>query len=146
VDGNYRTGRISCINVMEQLGYPAPAGFVEYEALMAPIHPEDRGQVEMALRAYLAGETADYEVEFRARHRDGSYRWILSRGVAVRDADGKPIRFAGTRIDITERKEAEEALRVAKEETAERARIAEMGRDVGIALSRGNTLQEILQT
>jgi signal transduction histidine kinase/ActR/RegA family two-component response regulator/HPt (histidine-containing phosphotransfer) domain-containing protein len=64
----------------------------------------------------------------------------------VRDADDKPIRFAGTRIDITERKEAEEALRAAKEETAERARIAEMGRDVGIALSRGNTLQEILQT
>jgi signal transduction histidine kinase/response regulator RpfG family c-di-GMP phosphodiesterase len=56
------------------------------------------------------------------------------------------MRVPAKRIDITERKVAEEALRVAKEETAERARIAEMGRDVGIALSRGNTLQEILQT
>src|SRR5262249_16422905 len=47
----------------------------------------------------------------RARHRDGSYRWMLSRGVVVRDAAGRPARFVGTRIDITERKGAEVALR-----------------------------------
>jgi PAS domain S-box-containing protein len=145
-DGDYCTGRISCINVMEQLGYPAPAGLIEYEALVAPVHPDDRVHVEEAIRAYLAGETADYEVEFRARHRDGSYRWILSRGVAVRDAGGKPVRFAGTRIDITHLKRIEGELRAAEEEAAERARIAEMDRDVGIALSQGNTLREILQS
>src|SRR5262249_28630939 len=43
--------------------------------------------------------------------RDGSYGWILSRGVVVRDGDGRPIRFVGTRIDITKRKRAEDALR-----------------------------------
>src|SRR6516165_2223647 len=144
-DGNYRTGRISCINVMEQLGYPAPSGLVKYEELVAQVHPEDRVQVEQAIRAYLAGDSPEYEVEFRARHHDGSYRWLLSRGVAVRDAYGKPIRFAGTRIDITELKRIEAALRAAQEEAAERARIAEMGRDVAIALSQGNTLREILQ-
>jgi signal transduction histidine kinase/CheY-like chemotaxis protein len=54
-------------------------------------------------------------VEFQARHRDGSYRWLLSRGIAIRDASGKPIRFAGTRTDITDLKRIEAELRQAKE-------------------------------
>jgi PAS domain S-box-containing protein len=109
--GNYRDGRIHCTNVLEQLGYPAPESAVEWEVLAASIHAADRRPVEEALRAYLAGAMAEYSVEFRARHRDGSYRWMLSRGVAVRDEAGRPVRFVGTRIDITELKEAEEALR-----------------------------------
>jgi PAS domain S-box-containing protein len=111
VGGDYQTGRIHCINVLEQLGYPAPESAVAWEAVAASIHPDDRGPVEEALRAYLAGAIPEYSVEFRARHRDRSYRWMLSRGVAVRDDAGRPLRFVGTRIDITELKGAEEALR-----------------------------------
>jgi PAS domain S-box-containing protein len=109
--GDYRAGRVHCTNIREQLGYSAPESALDYETVVAPIHPEDRGPMEQALRAYLAGDTPEYSVEFRARHRDGSYRWMLSRGVAVRDAAGQPVRFVGTRIDITERKSAEDALR-----------------------------------
>jgi PAS domain S-box-containing protein len=108
--GDYRTGRVHCTKVLEQLGYPAPDAAVSWEAVAASIHPDDRGPVEKALRAYLAGATEEYSVEFRARHGDGSYRWMRSRGVAVREA-GRPVRFVGTRIDITELEEAEEALR-----------------------------------
>jgi PAS domain S-box-containing protein len=110
-DGDYRAGRVHCTNILEQLGYPAPESALDYQTVAAPIHPDDRGPMEQALRAYLAGETAEYSAEFRARHRDGSYRWMLSRGVVVRDTADRPVRFAGTRIDITERKGAEEALR-----------------------------------
>src|SRR5262249_16900598 len=101
-----------------------PDGPVPFEVVVAQVHPDDRPGVERALWAYLAGETADYEVEFRARHRDGSYRWILSRGVAVRDAAGNPVRFAGTRIDITHRKRIEDELRQARDaaEAASRAK------------------------
>jgi PAS domain S-box-containing protein len=122
--GSYRTGRVHCTNIQEQLGYPATEAAINYEAAAAPIHPDDRGRVEQALRAYLAGETPEYSVEFRARHRDGSYRWILSRGVMVRDSAGRTVRFAGTRIDITERKAAEDALRqaMAEAEAASRAK------------------------
>jgi PAS domain S-box-containing protein len=113
--GDYRAGRVHCTNIREQFGYPAPESALDYETVVAPIHPDDRGPMEQALRAYLAGETPEYSVEFRARHRDGSYRWMLSRGVAVRDAAGRPVRFVGTRIDITERKCAEDALRESEE-------------------------------
>src|SRR5262249_49783974 len=109
--GDYRTGRIHCTNVLEQLGYPAPESALDHQTVVAPIHPDDRGRMEEALRAYLAGETAEYSVKFRARHRDGSCRWRLPRGVAVRAPAGRPVRFVGTRIDITELKQAEEALR-----------------------------------
>jgi PAS domain S-box-containing protein len=143
--GNYGAGSVHCTNILEQLGYPAPDSPIDYQSMVSIIHAEDRVRMERALRAYLAGETPEYSVEFRALHRDGSWRWMLSRGVVVRDSSGRPVRFVGTRIDITERHRVEEALRVAEEEAAERARIAEMGRDVGIALSQGNTLREILQ-
>ncbi len=123
-DGDYLRGQVHCINIMEQLGYPAPAGPCDYATITAPLHPDDRERVGEAVRAYFAGATPEYRVEFRARHRDGSWRWILSRGIAVRDATGKPSRFAGTRIDITDLKRIEEELRQAKEaaEAASRAK------------------------
>ncbi len=114
-DGDYRHGRVSYVNIWEQLGYGRPPdSATPYEAL-APIHAEDRALVEEAIRRYLAGETSEYDVEFRGRHKDGSYRWTLARGVAVRDAGGKPIRFVGSSVDITDRKRAEEALRESEE-------------------------------
>jgi PAS domain S-box-containing protein len=109
--GDYRTGRVRCVNMLEQLGHPAPESDLDYQTVAASIHPDDRGRVEQALRAYLAGDTPDYQVEFRARHRDGTDCRMLSRGVVVRDAAGRPVRFVGTRIDITQLKRAEEELR-----------------------------------
>ncbi|HVS38710.1 MAG TPA: response regulator [Gemmataceae bacterium] len=123
-DGDYWKGKVYCTNIMEQLGYPPPDSATEFSNVATPYHPDDRERVLDGLRDYFAGETPEYEVEFRARHADGSWRWILSRGIAVRNAEGKPIRFAGTRIDITDLKRIEEELRQAKEaaEAASRAK------------------------
>ncbi|HEY2435933.1 MAG TPA: PAS domain S-box protein, partial [Solirubrobacteraceae bacterium] len=115
-DGDYRHGRVSYVNILEQLGYETPPGSAfDHETGTAGIHPEDRALVEEAIRSYLAGETSEYEVECRGRHKDGSYRWTLARGVAVRDAGGRPIRFVGSSVDITDRKRAEEGLRESEE-------------------------------
>ncbi|MBF0444337.1 MAG: PAS domain S-box protein [Magnetococcales bacterium] len=73
------------------------------------IHPDDKGAASEALRRHLE-ENARYSVELRLRHKDGSYRWILSRGEAVRDADGRPVRMVGSITDISKRKRAEEQI------------------------------------
>lgn len=74
------------------------------------IHPDDREQVTAALEAHQAGHTSHFESEHRVRHRDGGYRWMLCRGVCVRDSAARPVRMAGSQTDITERRAAEQQL------------------------------------
>lgn len=66
--------------------------------------------VQQNIKEHLEGKTPHFEGEFKMRHKDGSYRWILSRGVSVSDEEGNSERFAGSQTDITMRKEAEERL------------------------------------
>jgi len=67
--------------------------------------------VETSLQRFVLGETPVLEIEHRARHREGSVRWMLTRGVSWRDPAGKPVRLIGSSIDITELKQTEEMLR-----------------------------------
>ncbi|HUC86331.1 MAG TPA: PAS domain S-box protein [Candidatus Acidoferrales bacterium] len=78
------------------------------------LHPDDRALVEKTTTAHLEkGER--YEVEFRLRHKNGSWRWVSSRGAVIRDASGRPIRMVGAISDVTERKQAEATLRDSEE-------------------------------
>lgn len=80
----------------------------------ARLHPDDRRQVQAGLKRLLRGEVPKHLVEYRVRHQDGRWRWILTRGmVASRDAQGRALRLIGTHVDTTERREREEALRLA---------------------------------
>lgn len=74
------------------------------------VHPEDRDRVRREIEAHLTGRTPAFTSEHRVLHRDGSYRWMLGRGLGVRDESGRAYRMAGSLTDITERKRAEEAL------------------------------------
>lgn len=75
------------------------------------VHPDDFDSVQYALDAYLQGQRPFYEVEYRMRHRDGRWIWVLDRGRTVERAshDGT-LRMAGTYTDISERHSAEVAL------------------------------------
>src|SRR5262249_10948608 len=75
------------------------------------LHPNERERVLAANYAHADGLTPHYEHEYRLRHKDGSYRWILARGVALRDKKGKAYRMAGSHVDVTARKENEQALK-----------------------------------
>jgi PAS domain S-box-containing protein len=75
------------------------------------VHVEDRPGLEARLQGHLNGGTAHLTAEYRIRHADGSYRWMLARGMAVRHkATGRPYRLAGSQTDIDERKRIEEQL------------------------------------
>ena len=76
------------------------------------IHPDDVERVMQEVKRHLDGRSALYQVECRIRCKEGHYRWILARGKAVRDADGKPTRFLGSHSDIDERVAAETRLRL----------------------------------
>lgn len=78
------------------------------------VHPDDLDMVLRAHDDYLSRRTPEFKVEYRMRHRDGSYRWILGRGAALWDAGGAPTRMAGAQTDITARMEVEQELREAK--------------------------------
>ncbi|MDX2213448.1 MAG: EAL domain-containing protein [Oculatellaceae cyanobacterium bins.114] len=74
------------------------------------IHVDDYSRVEREIKAHLEGLTPHFENEHRMLHRDGTYRWMLSRGLAVRDAEGHVSRIAGSQTDITAHKQAEQRL------------------------------------
>jgi len=75
------------------------------------VHPDDRKRVMDLVEAHLDGRTEIFETEHRMRTKSGEWKWILNRGrTVVRDAEGKPLRVAGTHMDVTERKRSEERL------------------------------------
>ncbi|MEG4858947.1 PAS domain-containing protein [Microcoleus sp. K1-B6] len=88
--------------------------FSSWETL---VHPDNLHPILDSLEDYLkSGTNEPYSWEFQMRHKNGSYRWILSRGrVVERDAEGQPLRLVGSHTDITDRKQAEIELQIAKE-------------------------------
>lgn len=96
----------------EMLGYAESELMVTALSWSELIHPDDREATIQALVDYIAGHAPAYSREMRMRCRDGSWKWILTRGAIVsRDADGKALRTIGTHTDISRLKENEEALR-----------------------------------
>ena len=79
------------------------------------VHPADVDRVMAEARAHIDNATPYYEVEHRMLHKDGSIRWFLTRGSALKREAGKAVRMVGTDTDITERKQADEELRKSEE-------------------------------
>ncbi len=93
-----------------QLGYEDAELENELATFERLLHDEDRDRARSALRRFFREGGATYEFEFRLIHKDGSVRWILARGAAIRDETGRVVRIAGSHTDITERKADHEAL------------------------------------
>lgn len=104
--------------LLEMLGLGPKAFGGTYEAFVEFIHPEDRPEVLAALSAHLE-HGAPYDVSFRLRHVTGGYRSCVSRGRALRDAQGRAVRMAGIIGDVTEQlrlyRETQEAVRARDE-------------------------------
>jgi PAS domain S-box-containing protein len=117
-DFNVQTGAVVQNDELAlMLGYD-PRDFVESTVgWKERLHPEDGVRVMKALEDYLAGKLDEYDVEFRESKNDGTWIWIHSLGKIIeRDKDGRPLRMLGTRSNITEIKETEQALLASIEE------------------------------
>lgn len=106
-DGDYRTHFVS-ENIIAQLGYHPWEFLKDSRFWQRLVHPDDVARV-IRERERLK-ETGHQVLEYRVRHRSGSYRWLRDELRLVRDAEGVPVEIVGCWIDITERKEAEEQL------------------------------------
>ncbi|WP_152528907.1 sensor domain-containing diguanylate cyclase [Rhodoferax saidenbachensis] len=98
------------------LGRPAHEA-TQYRAWGHLIHPDDLPGTLRAMRSHLGGNTRAYEAEYRARHTDGRWIWLASRGKVVQTGqDEQPLRMVGTIMDISARKQAEIKLRATQAE------------------------------
>jgi diguanylate cyclase (GGDEF)-like protein/PAS domain S-box-containing protein len=103
-DRNVQTGEINYSKGWKaMLGYADSEIGSRIEDSYERLHPDDLAYVQTAMQAHFDGKTESYAVEHRIRCKDGSYKWICSRGKVVdRDAQGRPLRMIGTTTDITE--------------------------------------------
>lgn len=121
-DWNIQTNTVFYSRIWKQM-----LGFDDHEILNTLsewerlVHPDDKARVEAEMNGHLQGQTPYFACEHRVRCKDGTYLWILDRGMVVkRNANGSPVRVIGTFTDISEQKNVEEELLTAKED-AERA-------------------------
>jgi PAS domain S-box-containing protein len=91
------------------------------------VHPDDADFANEQQQAHLEGKTPFYESEFRMRCKDGSWKWIRSRGrVTRRDDNGRALRMVGTHMDISLRKQAEQEIRALNQQLTQRAQELEV--------------------
>ena len=94
------------------LGYPPELGRGNREVWLERLHPDDRPRVSALIERARSGVPQLYQYEARLRHADGTYRWMSVRGKTVeRDRQGRATRMLGVRIDVTDKKSAEESIR-----------------------------------
>jgi PAS domain S-box-containing protein len=98
-----------------QIGYEDHEISDDFNEWESRVHPDDRGPSLQTIRSFVENPRPGFEIEFRFRHKDGSYRWILAKGSFVYDAGGKACRMLGSHVDITDRKRAEEAIKESEE-------------------------------
>jgi PAS domain S-box-containing protein len=99
----------------QQIGYREDEIGDRFEEWETRVHPDDIEPTMRDVRAAIESGNRKYKIEFRFRHKDGSYRWILAQSSIVLDTDGTPVRVIGSHIDITEQKQAEQELRLRAE-------------------------------
>ncbi len=112
---------------VDMLGYD-PEVFTHYTHFTALLHPDDLEPVMEAMHGHLEGRLPTYEIDYRIRTATGEYLWLHDVGqIGARDPEGRPSMVAGLVFDISERKKADAALRVADERLRHGERFARFG-------------------
>jgi PAS domain S-box-containing protein len=119
-DWNAETDQLHISPRFKELsGLGTEAATIRPEEWLAKLHPDDIERYRDDIRSHLRGDTEFLSSEYRVRGGDGEERWVLARGLAVRDASGRVYRMVGSLGDITARKRAEIALQLAMQQAEE---------------------------
>ncbi len=112
-DWNILTGQVTFNRqYAEMLGYKLEELAGKDKVWESLVHPDELSRVQEQLQDHLSGQSASFESEYRMQTRSGGWKWILDRGRILEwDEQGQPIRAAGTHLDISARRNAEDALR-----------------------------------
>ncbi len=104
-----------------------PEAELSYQRLLELIHPDDRQHVQQTVAQAIANQI-DYDAEYPTIWLDGSIHWMIARGRTIYGSNGQPLRMIGVTLDITERKQVEEALR----QSEQQLRLASEGPNLGL--------------
>ncbi len=109
----------------KQIGYQRDEFKADQDPFADLLHPDDEAATFKAIEDHLEGVTKTYEKEFRLKSKDGTWRWILSKGqITKRDSDGKATEMTGVHLDITERRHMEDELRQKVDELQRFSKVA----------------------
>ncbi|MEH2434439.1 MAG: PAS domain S-box protein [Nostoc sp.] len=111
---------------------------VEGKSFVPFVHPDDVHICADYFQRILTTSEKQKAIEYRVKHKNGSWRWHTSNSSVIKDANGNVLNFVGICYDTTDRKQAEEAL-------AERARLAHFRADVDAALTQSDNLQNMMR-
>lgn len=112
-DWNVQTGDIFFSDSYKKLyGYKPGDLKGRIEEWETMIHPDDRAQMNKAIDEHLASSNPYYESTYRVKTKDGNYKWVLGRGMLIRDENEKPLRMIGTHTDITQQVIAEQTYKL----------------------------------
>ena len=95
---------------LKQLGYTPEVMMGNVEEWLHQIHPDDLPAVQAVLTEIMQVQKTEFDLEFRLRHKDGTYRWLLTHSMIQKDERELPVKLLGSSIDITRRKENEAVL------------------------------------
>ncbi len=127
-DWDLRSNVVTCSDEWKlQLGYGKNEILDDLNEWESRVHPDDLPKIRQKLAEYRMHPWPDFEEEFRIQHKDGSWRWMLSRGGLVMDEKGQPASMAGCHVDITRHKLIEISLQESRRKLEEAQRIAHVG-------------------
>jgi PAS domain S-box-containing protein len=127
---------VSQSSFWRRLGFEPPTDEEATQWLPMLMHSDDRLVWQRALRAHLR-DREPYAIEFRARQRNGGWRWFRTQGQAVWDGHGRAVYMAGTTYDVTDRREADEALQRTRVELSElNQKLMDQEREMTMRLAR----------